>query len=47
MVATVSLLFNQSIPFVRIELFGVELSVFVCPLRLVFCWILITLLILG
>jgi hypothetical protein len=28
-VATVSLLFNQSIPFVRIELFGVELSVFV------------------
>jgi hypothetical protein len=29
MVATVSLLFNQSVPFVRIELFGVELSVFV------------------
>jgi hypothetical protein len=29
MVATVSLLFNQSVPFVRIELFGVELSIFV------------------
>ena len=29
MVATASLLFNQRIPFFRIELFGVELSVFV------------------
>ena len=28
LVATVSLLFNQNVPFLRIELFGVELTVF-------------------